>query len=51
MSHKQQQHIQIFDIAATYKDFYPLNIDEYAEALFTLLKERNKPYIKFFVVL
>ena len=42
MSHKQQQRIQIFNIAATYNAVLTsFNVDKYAEALFTLLKERQ----------
>ena len=41
-SHKQQQRIQIFDIAVTYNAVLTsFNVDKYAEALFTLLKERQ----------
>ena len=39
----QQQRIQIFDTAVTHKRIYPLKVNENAETLFSLLKERENP--------
>ena len=45
----QQQRIQISDITVTHKRIYPLEVNENAETLFTLLKKREI-LVKFFVV-